>query len=479
MLNCKKPCLKNRYETFDPDKFHDECGVYGVYSSKEDNLDVGALSYYGLFALQHRGQESAGITVSTEEGLKCHKDMGLVTDIFGKKVLETLKGKAAIGHVRYSTAGESTAVNSQPLVGACKLGGLSIAHNGNIVNADVMKEILEDTGCIFHTTIDSEVVLNLIARSAAKGMRRAVVDTIQAMKGSYGMVILTENELIAIRDPHGIRPLCLGKIKNSYVVASESCALDATGAEFVRDVEPGEILIINDNGVESLSFAEKSERATCSFEYVYFARPDTTMDGINVNSSRIEAGKKLFEECPVEADLVVGVPDSGLSSAVGYSKASGIPFEIGLMKNKYVARTFIAPTQELRERAVSLKLTALRDIIEGKRIILIDDSIVRGTTSKRLVTLLRQAGAKEVHFRSSSPVVKYPCYFGIDTAYRDELIGANLDVNEIAKEIGADSLGYLSIEGLLDCLGKKQGFCLGCFNGFYPISAPVKVSSEK
>ncbi|MEG0372213.1 MAG: amidophosphoribosyltransferase, partial [Clostridium sp.] len=316
-------------------------------------------------------------------------------------------------------------------------------------------------------------------RGAKNGIIRAVKDTIGTMKGSYGMVILTENELIAIRDPHGIRPLCLGKIKNSYVVASESCALTATGAEFVRDVEPGEILIINNEGVESLSFAEKSERSTCSFEYVYFARPDTTMDGINVNTARIEAGKKLFEECPVEADLVVGVPDSGLSSAIGYAKASGIPFEIGLMKNKYVARTFIAPTQALREKAVSLKLTALEDRIKGKRIILIDDSIVRGTTSRRLVDILRKAGAKEVHFRSSSPVVKYPCYFGIDTAYRDELIGANLDVSEIATEIGADSLGYLSIDGLLECLGKKQGFCLGCFNGVYPISVPVKDGSSK
>ncbi|MEG0641171.1 MAG: amidophosphoribosyltransferase [Clostridium sp.] len=479
MLNCKKPCSKNRYETFDPDKFHDECGVYGVFSSKDDNLDVGALSYYGLFALQHRGQESAGIAVANEDGLKCYKKMGLVTDIFTKDVLQTLKGKSAIGHVRYSTEGESSEINSQPLVGGCKLGGIAIAHNGNIVNADVMKEILEDTGCIFQTTIDSEVVLNLIARGAKNGIIRAVKDTIGTMKGSYGMVILTENELIAIRDPHGIRPLCLGKIKNSYVVASESCALTATGAEFVRDVEPGEILIINNEGVESLSFAEKSERSTCSFEYVYFARPDTTMDGINVNTARIEAGKKLFEECPVEADLVVGVPDSGLSSAIGYAKASGIPFEIGLMKNKYVARTFIAPTQALREKAVSLKLTALEDRIKGKRIILIDDSIVRGTTSRRLVDILRKAGAKEVHFRSSSPVVKYPCYFGIDTAYRDELIGANLDVSEIATEIGADSLGYLSIDGLLECLGKKQGFCLGCFNGVYPISVPVKDGSSK
>lgn len=461
------------YDNYDPDKFQDECGVYGIFSNGQE-LDVSRLTYYGLYALQHRGQESAGIVTCDNEKMTCHKNMGLVSEIFSEESLDSMKGTSAIGHVRYSTAGGSTAKNAQPLLGQFKLGEIAIAHNGNLVNADIIRELLEDCGSIFQTSIDSEVILNLIAKGAKKGIEKAVVDAVQAIKGSYGIVILTKNELIAVRDPNGIRPLCIGKIGESYVVTSESCALDATGAEFVRDVEPGEIIIINNKGLKSINFAEKSERATCAFEYVYFARPDSIIDGISVNAARVRAGKILYEESPVEADIIVGVPDSGIPAAMGYSKASGIPYEVGLIKNRYIGRTFITPSQELRERAVSVKLNALKENVCGKRVVLIDDSIVRGTTSKRLIDILKKAGAKEVHLRVSSPAVKFPCYFGIDTPYRKDLIGANNDLESIRDVIGADSLAYISMEGFLESLGKKHGFCLGCFNGIYPMSAPIK-----
>ncbi|WP_291582279.1 amidophosphoribosyltransferase [Clostridium sp. UBA6640] len=465
------------YNNYDPDKFHDECGVYGIFNLG-DNLDVARRTYYGLYALQHRGQESSGIVTYNGKKMKCHKDMGLVSEVFNNEILNQLTGHSAVGHVRYSTAGDSSVKNAQPVLGEFKLGNIAIAHNGNLINADIIRELLEDSGCIFQTSIDSEVILNLIARGAKKGILNAVVDTVQAIKGSFGIVILTENELIGVRDPHGIRPLCLGKIGESYVIASESCALDATGAEYVRDIEPGEIVVINNEGIKSINFAEKSIKAICSFEYIYFARPDTIIDGISVHSSRVKAGKKLYEEYPVDADIVVAVPDSGVSAAMGYAKASGIPYEIGLIKNRYIGRTFITPCQEERENAVNVKLNVLKENVEGKKVVLIDDSIVRGTTSKRLVELLRKAGAKEVHFRVCSPVVKFPCYFGIDTPYRKGLIGANMKVEEIREIIGADTLGYLTQKGLLECLGKGEGFCLGCFDGEYPISAPIKSSED-
>lgn len=455
------------------DKFKEECGVFGIYSKQK--LDVGAITYYGLYALQHRGQESAGIVVSDGEKLRCHKDMGLVSEVFNEEILDDMQGKAAIGHVRYSTAGKSTVSNAQPILSKFKLGSIAIAHNGNLVNADIVRELLEEAGVLFQTSIDSEVILNLIARKAKKGIEEAVIDAIKAVKGSYGIVILTENKLIGVRDPNGIRPLCIGKLGESYIICSESCALDSVGAELIRDVEPGEIVIIDDNGIESMKFAEKTQCATCVFEYVYFARPDSTMDGINVYNARVAAGEKLFKEAPVDADVVIGVPDSGIPAAIGYAKASGIPYAIGLIKNKYVGRTFISPSQKMREKAVSVKLNALKVNIEGKRVVIIDDSIVRGTTSKRLVEILKRAGAKEVHFRVSSPIVKYPCYFGIDTPYRKDLIGSQMSVDEIRELIGSDSLGYLSIKGLLDIFrNKKEGFCVGCFNGEYPVSAPIE-----
>jgi amidophosphoribosyltransferase len=459
------------------DKLKEECGVFGIYST--DNLDVSTLTYYGLYALQHRGQESAGIVVSDGEKLDSHKAMGLVCDIFDEVSLEKLKGKSAIGHVRYSTTGSSNAANAQPLLSQYKLGSMAIAHNGNLVNADVIRELLEDAGVIFQTAVDTEVVLNLIARAAKKGIEKAVFDAVQAIKGSFAMVILTEEKLIGVRDPNGIRPLCIGKVGSSYVLCSESCALDAVGAEFIRDVNPGEIVIIDDNGLKSIHPGERTRCATCAFEYIYFARPDSIIDGIDVYGSRVEAGKILYEECPIDADIVVGVPDSGIAAAAGYAEASGIPFGIGFVKNRYVGRTFISPSQELREKAVAVKLNPLKVNVRGKRVVLIDDSIVRGTTSRRLVDLLRKAGALEVHFRVSSPVVKYPCYFGIDTPYRKELIGANSTLEEIRQEIGADSLGYVSIEGLLRSFANDHDFCLGCFSGEYPISTPMESEKER
>lgn len=458
------------------DKLKEECGVFGIYSTEE--LDVASVTYYGLYALQHRGQESAGIAVSNGEDIEYHKAMGLVADVFNKDILGSLKGTSAIGHVRYSTTGSSNVNNAQPILVKYKLGTLAIAHNGNLVNDAVIRELLEDGGCIFQTTNDSEVLLNLIARGAKRGIERAIVDAIQAVKGSFAIVMLTENKLIGVRDPNGIRPLCIGKLNENYILCSESCALDAVGAEFVRDVRPGEIVIIDENGLQSINFSEKAKNEMCSFEYIYFARPDSTIDGINVYTARVKAGEQLYAESPIEADVVVGVPDSGIPAATGYSAASGIPYGLGFIKNRYVGRTFITPSQEIREKAVSVKLNPLKVNVDGKRVILIDDSIVRGTTSRRLVESLRKAGATEVHFRVASPVVKYPCYFGIDTPYRKELIGAQLDLESIRQEIGADSLAYLSMDGLLQSLGTTNKFCLGCFKGVYPVAAPMETAKE-
>ncbi|WP_461205829.1 amidophosphoribosyltransferase [Clostridium sp. DL1XJH146] len=460
----------------DKDKMEEECGVFGIFSTKD--IDVAEIVYYGLYALQHRGQESAGITVSNGEKLKCVKDMGLVSEALKPDTVESLKGSSGIGHVRYSTTGSSNVKNAQPLLSKYKLGAMSIAHNGNLTNADTIRDLLEDGGVIFHTSIDSEVILNMIARKAKCGLEEAVVHAIQAVKGSYAIVMLTEKKLIGVRDPNGIRPLCIGKIDGDYVICSESCALDAVGAEFVRDVDPGEIVIIDENGIKSIHFAEKTNRSICSFEYIYFARPDSFMDGVSVYESRVRAGEQLYKEAPAEADIVIGVPDSGISAAIGYAKASGIPFGIGLIKNKYVARTFIAPSQQMREKAVSTKLNALKVNVEGKRVVIIDDSIVRGTTSRRLVEVLKRAGATEIHFRVSSPMVKFPCYFGIDTPYRKDLIGAQKKVEEISDFIGSDSLAYISQDGFLSTFENK-GLCMGCFDGVYPVSAPIEKDKDR
>ena len=458
------------------DKFKDECGVFGVYSNSP--MDVSGMTYYGLYALQHRGQESAGIAVGNGTEVDIHKGLGLITEAFTKDDLNRLKGHIAIGHVRYSTTGSTKVENAQPLLASSKHGHIAMAHNGNLVNADVIRDLLEDGGHVFHTTIDSEVIATLIARGAKRGIERAVVDAIQAVRGSFAMVIATKDKLIGARDPHGIRPLCIGKVDDAYVMSSESCALDAVGAEFVRDVEPGEVVVIDEDGIKSIKYSENTLCHTCAFEYIYFARPDSVIDGLDVQVTRVKAGEELYKEHPIEADIVSAVPDSGIPAAIGYARASGIPYDTAFVKNRYVGRTFITPSQEIREKAVAVKLNPLKVNVKGKRVILIDDSIVRGTTSKHLVDSLRRAGAKEVHFLVASPVVKFPCYFGIDTPYRSELIGANHSIEEMADMIGADSLGYLSMNGMYNTFKGKEGFCVGCFNGVYPVSTPIETSKD-
>jgi len=454
------------------DKFKDECGVFGVYAN--ELIDVASMTYYGLYALQHRGQESAGIAVADGEKIDIHKGLGLITEAFKQEDLDKLKGHIAVGHVRYSTAGGKGIENAQPILATSKMGPIAMAHNGTLVNADVIKELLEDAGQIFHTTTDSEVIACLIARSAKKGFAKAVVDAMSAIRGSFALTIMSKDKLIGARDPHGIRPLCLGKIEEGYILTSESCALDAVGAEHVRDIEPGEIVIIDKEGIHSYRYSENTKCQTCAFEYIYFARPDSKIDGLEVHTTRVKAGEQLFKEHPLDADLVIAVPDSGIPAAIGYAKASGIPYDTGFIKNRYVGRTFISPSQEIRERAVAVKLNPLKVNLEGKRVILIDDSIVRGTTSKHLVESLRRAGVKEVSFLIASPSVKYPCYFGIDTPYRSELVAANNTVEEIRDMIGADYLGYLSEEGVYKSCDDREEFCMGCFNGVYPVAAPVE-----
>ena len=454
------------------EKFKDECGVFGVYVNKP--FDVASMTYYGLYALQHRGQESAGIAVADGEKIEMHKGLGLITEAFKQDDLAKLKGHIAIGHVRYSTAGGKGIENAQPILTTSKVGPVAMAHNGNLVNADVIKELLEDAGQIFHTSSDSEVIACLIARSAKKGLARAVVDAMEAIRGSFALTIMSKDKLIGARDPHGIRPLSLGKIDEGYILTSESCALDAIGAELIRDIEPGEIVVIDEEGVHSYRYSENTQCQTCAFEYIYFARPDSKIDGLEVHTTRVKAGEQLYKEHPIDADLVIAVPDSGIPAAIGYAKASGIPYDIGFIKNRYVGRTFITPSQEIRERAVAVKLNPLKVNLTGKRVVLIDDSIVRGTTSKHLVESLRKAGVKEVNFLIASPAVKYPCYFGIDTPYRSQLVAANNSLEEIRDIIGADYLGYLSEEGVIESCSGRKGLCMGCFNGVYPVAAPIE-----
>lgn len=454
------------------DKMEEECGVFGIYS-KEVN-EVAQITYYGLYALQHRGQESAGISVSNFGEIVTYKGMGLTADVFTPETLNNLVGNAAIGHVRYSTTGASKLENAQPLESRYKLGQIAVAHNGNLTNAKIIRELLEDAGSTFNTSIDSEVIIKMIARKANGNVEDAIRSTVGAIKGAYALVILAGNKLVGVRDPYGIRPLCLGINENGdYILASESCAIDAVGGTLIRDVLPGEMVIIDENGVKSVKYSENNKKAPCSFEHIYFARPDSVIDGLNVYESRVEAGRLLAKQMKVDADVVIGVPDSGIPAAIGFAEASGIPYTIGLVKNKYIGRTFIKPTQALREQAVMVKLNPLKVNLEGKRVVIIDDSLVRGTTSKILIEIIRRAGAKEVHFRSASPAVKHSCYFGIDTAHREELIAARLSVEEIRKEINADTLDYLSMENMLKSL-KGCDYCVGCFNGEYPVDTPTE-----
>ena len=460
------------------DTLHEECGVFGMYDF--DGGDVASTIYYGLFALQHRGQESCGIAVSDTQGPKkkvsSYKGMGLVKEVFSLENLEAMKGDIGVGHVRYSTAGASTRENAQPLVLNYVKGTLALAHNGNLINANELHEELEYTGAIFQTTIDSEVIAYLIARerlnsdTAEEAVRRAC----QKLKGAYALVVSSPRKLIAARDPYGFKPLCIGKRDNAYIVTSESCALDTIGAEFIRDVLPGEVVTITPGrGIESdMTMAlPKEQEARCVFEYIYFARPDSHIDGESVYASRIKAGRFLAQDSPVEADLVTGVPESGNAAALGYSLQSGIPYGTAFVKNGYVGRTFIKPKQSSRESSVQIKLNVLKEAVAGKRVIMIDDSIVRGTTSDRIVRMLRDAGATEVHVRISSPPFLWPCYFGTDIPAREQLIAYNRSLEEIRQVIGADSLGYLKLERLSEMVDGLP-ICTGCFNGKYPLEPP-------
>ncbi|MCM1182600.1 MAG: amidophosphoribosyltransferase [Roseburia sp.] len=458
----------------------EECGVFGIYDF--DGADVASTIYYGLFALQHRGQESCGIAVSDTQGPKGRvnscKGMGLVNEVFEQEHLEGMKGDIGVGHVRYSTAGASVRENAQPLVLNYVKGTLALAHNGNLINAAELRHDLEYTGAIFQTTIDSEVIAYHIARERlnTETVEEAVNRACRKIRGAYSLVVMSPRKLIGARDPYGFRPLCIGKRENCYILASESCALDTVGAEFVRDVLPGETVTITpDRGVVSdLSRAlPKQEEARCIFEYIYFARPDSSLDGVSVYASRIKAGRFLAMDSPVAADLVVGVPESGNAAALGYSLQSGIPYGTAFVKNGYVGRTFIKPRQSSRESGVKVKLNVLKEEVDGKRIIMIDDSIVRGTTSDRIVRMLRDAGAREVHMRVSSPPFLWPCYFGTDVPAREQLIAYNRTIEEIRQEIGADSLGYLRLERLEE-MADGLGICKGCFTGKYPMEPPAE-----
>lgn len=462
------------------DHIKEECGVFGMYDF--DGNDVATSIYYGLFALQHRGQESCGIAVSETNGPKgkvsTYKDMGLLNEAFTPDTLSSLKGDIGVGHVRYSTAGSSTRENAQPLVLNYVKGTLGLAHNGNLINAPELRRELEYTGAIFQTTIDSEVIAYHIARERlnSKTVEEAVGRAMKKIKGAYSLIVMSPRKLIGARDPFGFRPLCIGKRDNCYILASETCALDTIGAEFVRDVEPGEIVTISpDKGIESDTSLciPKNEHARCVFEYIYFARPDSYLDGVSVYHSRIMAGKYLAIDSPVEADIVTGVPESGNCAAMGYAMQSGIPYATAFVKNTYVGRTFIKPKQKNRESSVQVKLNPIREVVEGKRVVMIDDSIVRGTTSDRIVKMLRDAGAKEVHVRISSPPFLWPCYFGTDVPARDQLIAYNRTVEEIRDVIGADSLAYLDIERLSEMVNGKE-ICTGCFTGQYPMEPPAE-----
>lgn len=445
-------------------------GVVGIYSSDRD--DVSLVNYYGLYALQHRGQVSAGIAVNNNGFIDYFKDLGLVHEVFPKNVMERLRGNIGIGHVRYAKSGLTSVDNAQPLVAGYRRGALALAHDGAIVNFDKLRDELEENGAIFQSDVDSEVFANLIARYHKDDIEEAIVKTLNDIVGSYGLVIMTSNQLIGARDPHGIKPLALGKLKGDYVLASETCAFDTMGADFIRDLEPGEIVIIDEDGIKSISIGAK-ERKLCLFETIYFARPDSQLGGASIYLSRIEAGKQLAKEYPVDADIVIGAPDSGTVAAIGYADESGIPYAEGIIKNRYVGRTFIEPSQELRELGVRIKLNPLKENIANKRIILVDDSIIRGTTIKRTVQMLKDAGAKEVHVRVAGPPVKYTCHLWMDTSARRNLIAAEKTVEEIEEISKADSLKYISIDGLLKAIDKGDNFCTGCLNGVYPIPKDI------
>ena len=449
----------------------EECGVFGIYGHPE----ASNLTYLGLYSLQHRGQESAGIVTADGYQLHAHREMGLVTDIFNEEIIKKLKGKSAIGHVRYSTAGSSDNKNTQPILVTFERGELAISHNGNLTNARTLRNELEQQGSIFQSTTDTEVIIHLIAKSEEEKLVNRIISALSRCKGAYSLLFLTPENLVAARDPNGFRPLVIGKHGSNYVVASESCAFELIGAEYLREVEPGEIIVINDNGMKSYKPFPDVKSSYCVFELIYFARPDSFINNRSVYQVRKELGKQLAREHPVDADVIVAVPDSGVPAAMGFSEELNIPNEMGLLRSHYIGRTFIEPQQSIRDFGVKLKLNAIKEVINGKRVVIVDDSIVRGTTSRKIVKMVRDAGATEVHMRISSPPMKYSCYYGIDTPSREELIANSLNINEINHYITSDSLGYLSINGIMKALENHKKYadgefyCNACFTGSYPV----------
>jgi len=443
---------------------HEECGVFGVYNIP----NASSLIYYGLHSLQHRGQEGCGIVTVNEEGKLIHKKgLGLVSEVFNADHMNELGGSMGIGHVRYSTHGGGGLTNVQPFYFRHKNGDFALAHNGNIVNSQPLSDMLEDRGSLFHSTSDSEILAHLIKKTDDTPRINAIIDALNLLEGSFAFLIMTSNRIYACRDRHGLRPLSIGTLGDGYVISSETCSFEVIGAKFLRDIEPGEIVCIDNHGIRSNYYTHNTHRKMCAMEYIYFSRPDSDLEGCNVHSYRKESGRKLWEEAPADADIVIGVPDSSLSAAMGYSEASGIPYEMGLIKSKYVGRTFIMPSQELREMGVKLKLSAIHSIVEGKRVVLIDDSIVRGTTSRRIVDLLKEAGATEVHVRIASPALTHPCFYGVDIPTSQELISSRMNVEQVRQSIHADSLAFLSKENTLACAGRKE-MCFACFTGKYP-----------
>jgi amidophosphoribosyltransferase len=454
----------------------ESCGIFGVYAPGEE---VARLAFFGLFALQHRGQESSGIATSDGTKIRVHAAMGLVSQVFTEAILDQLRGNIAIGHNRYSTTGSSRRFNAQPILVPSPSGEIALAHNGNIVNSEYLRKELEEKGYAFSTTTDSEVIVRLIASAPREGMVEKIKYAMSRLEGAYSLVILTRDKLIGVRDPMGVRPLCLGSLNgNGWVIASESCALDHLGAEFLREVEPGEVLVVDGDGASSFKGGGADKKALCIFEYIYFARPDSVIKGRRIYQARWAMGEQLAREYPIAADLVIGVPDSATAAGIGYSLASGIPYTEALLKNRYVGRTFIEPEQRLRDLGVKLKFNPMADVISGNRLVVVDDSIVRGTTTPQVISLLRRAGATEVHMCICAPPIRHPCFFGVDMATRGELIAARKTVPEIAKAIGADSLGYLSVDGLIKAVDlPRESFCLACFTGEYPV--PVQLEMDK
>lgn len=473
---------KSLHTPFDGDAVHEECGVFGIWVPDDAAISPAHEAYTALFALQHRGQEACGIAVNNRGVIRCHKDVGLVSEVFDQELLDGMKGQMAIGHVRYSTTGDAHRENAQPLSITHIKGNLAVAHNGNLVNAGALRREIELGGGIFRSSSDTEVLVYTIVRERLRcgSIEQAVLQTMDVVEGAYSLCIMSPRKLIAARDPRGMRPLCMGRGEGGAIIfASESCALDALGAQFVRDVEPGEVVIVENGEIRSLHCQKKCRTAACVFEYIYFARPDSVIDGASVERARQEAGKYLSIEHPVGADVVIGVPDSGIPAAIGYAKCSGTPYGVGLIKNRYIGRTFIQPGQSKRERSVRLKLNALREAVNGKRVIMVDDSIVRGTTCARLVKLVRDAGAKEVHMRISAPPFRHPCFFGTDIPERTQLLAHERSVEEMRQIIGVDSLGFLSVEATHRiALGCRLEFCSACFTGEYPMPVPEQVDKN-